>query len=122
MSKKTAIIGASENPNSYAFLAAMNLKSKSHDIVPLSIHEGEVANIKFQNLRVKPEIADIDTVTMYLNPSNQAEWENYILSLKPNRIIFNPGAENAPFANKAMKQGIETLNACTLVLLQTNQF
>ena len=122
MSKKTVIIGASEKTYSYAFLAAMNLTSKMHEIVPLSIHDGEVADIKFLNLHDKPKIPDVDTVTMYLNLTNQLAWEDYILSLKPKRIIFNPGAENASLAAKALKQGVEVLNACTLVMLQTNQF
>lgn len=70
----------------------------------------------------KDSFKDIDTVTMYLNPERQKEYEEYILSLHPKRIIFNPGAENPSFAEKATKEGIETIEACTLVMLGTGQY
>ena len=65
---------------------------------------------------------DIDTVTLYLNPVNQKEYYDYILSLKPQRIIFNPGAENEELAELATKKGILPVEACTLVMLSTNQY
>lgn len=122
MSKKTVIIGASSNPNRYAFMAAQDLKAHKHEIVPLSIHRGEVANEEFISLRNTPEIQDVHTVTMYINPTHQKEWEDYILSLKPNRIIFNPGTENHTLETRATSEGIETIRACTLVMLATNQY
>ena len=70
----------------------------------------------------KESFTDIDTVTMYLNPERQKEYEAYILSLHPKRIIFNPGAENPSFAATASDQGIETIEACTLVMLGTGQY
>jgi len=70
----------------------------------------------------KESFNDIDTVTMYLNAERQKEYEAYILSLHPKRIIFNPGAENPVFAETASEHGIETLEACTLVMLGTGQY
>lgn len=117
MSKKTAILGASPNPNRYAYLAAERLLSKQHAIVPIGIKKGEVLGHEILDLKSKPSVSDIDTVTMYIGPKNQAEWEDYILSLDPKRIIFNPGSENPDFAQKAKQAGIEVLYACTLVML-----
>ena len=117
MNKKTAILGASPNPNRYAYLAAQRLTSGKHEIVPIGIKKGEVFGKEILNIREKPEVKDIDTVTMYIGPENQEEWESYILSLKPKRIIFNPGSENPSLANEAKKQGIEVQFACTLVML-----
>lgn len=117
MSKKTAILGASTNPTRYAYLAAERLTANNHEIVPIGIKHGEVFGKEILDLRTKPQVENINTITMYIGPQNQAEWEDYILSLHPKRIIFNPGTENPAFARKATEKGIEVENACTLVLL-----
>ncbi|WP_421877320.1 CoA-binding protein [Marinoscillum sp.] len=122
MSKKTVIIGATTNPERYAYFAAGRLKQNDHTIVPVGIKKGDVFEEEILDLREKPEIPDVDTVTMYIGTRNQAEWMDYILSLNPNRIIFNPGTENLSFQEKANAQGIETLNACTLVMLSSNTY
>jgi len=122
MRKNTVIIGASERPSSYAYLAANNLLSNKHPIVLLSIHQGQIQGEEFINLQDKPEIENVDTVTLYINPLRQLEWEDYIVSLKPKRIIFNPGTENNSLERKANDANIETLQACTLVMLNTGQY
>lgn len=75
-----------------------------------------------RDIRKKPEIEDVDTVTLYLNPRNQEEWEDYILSLHPKRIIFNPGTENSSLRSKAEQLGVETEYACTLVMLSAGNY
>lgn len=115
--RKTVIIGATPNPERYAFLAAERLKAHGESFIPLGIKQGEVFGEQILDLRTKPNIQDVDTITLYLGPQNQAEWEDYMLSLNPKRIIFNPGTENPEFSQRANAQGIETENACTLVLL-----
>lgn len=122
MKKRTVIVGASENPSSYAYLAANNLKSKDHEIIPISIHSGSVLGQSFLDLNSRPSIAGVDTVTLYINPYHQAEWEEYILSLRPKRIIFNPGTENYSLKAKAAENDIETVFGCTLVMLNTGQY
>ncbi len=117
MSKKTAILGATPNSQRYAYFAADRLTAQDHEIVPIGIKNGSVFGKEILNLRDKPAVSDIDTVTMYIGPKNQGEWEDYILSLKPRRIIFNPGSENPHLAEKASSEGIEVMNACTLVML-----
>ncbi len=122
MSKKTAILGATPNPSRYAYLAAERLNAKQHEIVPIGIKKGHVFGNEILNLRDKPEVSDIDTVTMYIGPQNQGEWEDYILSLNPKRIIFNPGSENPDLAKKATDIGVEVLYACTLVMLGNGHY
>ena len=122
MSKKTAILGASPNPNRYAFLAAERLSASQHEFVPIGIKKGDVLGNQILDLKEKPKVEDVDTVTMYIGPQNQAEWESYILSLKPNRIIINPGSENPSLAQKATEAGIQTMNACTLVMIASGMY
>ncbi|WP_258098335.1 CoA-binding protein [Marinoscillum pacificum] len=122
MSKKTVIIGATPNPTRYAYFAAGRLKENNHEIVPIGIKKGEVFNEEILDLKIKPAIEDVDTVTLYIGPQNQPEWEEYILDLNPKRIIFNPGTENPELAQKAESKGIEALNACTLVMLSANTY
>lgn len=122
MSKKTIIFGATTNPNRYAYLAAERLTNHHHEFVPIGIKKGEVFGKEIVNLNDKPTITDVHTITMYVGPQNQKEWEDYILSLNPKRIIFNPGAENESLEKKAAKNGIEVLEACTLVMLGSGQY
>jgi hypothetical protein len=122
MQKKTVIIGATPNPGRYSSLAANMLSEYKHEVVPLGIREGQVAGQPIQDIRKHPAISDVDTVTLYLAPHHQPALYDYILSLKPRRIIFNPGAENEEFERLAEEKGIEATEACTLVLLRSKQF
>ena len=119
---KTVIIGASPNPSRYAYLAAQFLRSKKHEFVPVGIKKGEVQGQPILQITDKPEIKDVDTITMYVGPPRQIPWYDYILSLKPRRIIFNPGSENPELEKLAQSKGVEVIEACTLVMLRTNQF
>lgn len=120
--KKTVIVGASPNPSRYAYRAAHMLTSYGHPIIPLSIKRGTVAGEEIQDLREKPAIDDVDTVTLYVGPQKQPEWYDYILSLAPKRIIFNPGTENSAFIQLAREQGIEPVEGCTLIMLQVGTY
>lgn len=118
--KKTLILGATTNPSRYAYLAANRLVNAGHQIVNIGIKSGEVAGQPIQSFEtIHP---DIDTITLYLGPQNQKEYYKYILETNPRRIIFNPGTENPELEELAQYQGIETLEACTLVLLSTSQY
>lgn len=120
--KKTAIIGATPNPNRYAFMAAEMLKSYGHEIIPLGIKKGEMAGEEIVNIRNKPDTGKIHTITLYIGPQNQPDWYDYLISLKPKRIIFNPGTENNEFVRKARKKRIEIVEACTLVMLRVGTY
>lgn len=119
---KTLIVGASTNPSRYAFIAANMFHERGLDFVPIGIKKGEVFGKEIIDLRTKPELQDIHTITLYLGPSNQIEWMDYLISLDPKRIIFNPGTENPEFYKRATKAGIEVVTACNLVMLRTGQF
>lgn len=118
--KKTLVIGASENPERYSYLAVNRLRRNQHPVVAIGAKKGKVADVNIDTEK-KPE-PDIDTVTLYLNPARQPEYYDYILSLHPKRIIFNPGTENDELAEMAKAKGIQPMEACTLVLLSTGQY
>lgn len=119
---KTVILGASPNPHRYAYEAASKLNRKGLPFVPIGIKKGEVFGETILDLRSRPIIEDVHTITMYMNADHQNEWFDYILSLNPKRIIFNPGAENRKLENAAKEQGIITENACTLVMLSVGTY
>lgn len=118
--KKTLVLGASANPSRYSYLAMHRLKSKGHPVVAVGKKETAVDGIQIHKDHVAQE--GVDTVTLYLNPQNQVEYYDYILSLQPRRIIFNPGTENDDLVRKAKQAGIEPVIACTLVMLATGQY
>lgn len=120
--KKTVIVGATTNPGRYAYLAAEMLTDYKHEIVPVGIKKGEVFGSQILNIHEKPAIKDVDTITLYIGPQHQPEWYDYLLGLHPKRIIFNPGTENAAFERMAEEKGIEAIEACTLVMLRSNQY
>src|ERR1039458_5408444 len=117
---KTLVLGASTNPERYSFLAVKSLTDHGHEGVPVGLKTGSVNGIEILN--GKPELTDIDTITLYLNPANQLDWYDYILNLHPRRIIFNPGTENPKLEQFAQERGIQTVIACTLVMLSTGVF
>ncbi|MEO6540936.1 MAG: CoA-binding protein [Ferruginibacter sp.] len=118
--KKTLVLGASSNPARYSNLAINRLKSQQHPVVAIGKRAGNVAGIPIETGMVP--INEIDTITLYLNPANQKEYYDYIISLHPKRIIFNPGTENDELAELAIQNGVKPLEACTLVLLSTGQY
>jgi uncharacterized protein len=118
--KKTLVLGASDNPSRYSYLAIQRLHQYGHPVVAIGRKHTLVGDTTVETEKIP--FRDIDTVTVYLNPVHQQEYYDYILSLKPRRIIFNPGAENEELETLARHQGIEPIEACTLVLLSTNQY
>jgi len=118
--RKTLIIGATPDETRYAYKAAQMLRRFQHEIVNVGIKKGEVAGVAIE----KPDIIhkDIDTITLYIGPALQANYHEYILKTKPKRVIFNPGTENPALESLLRQHGIETLEACTLVLLSTGQY
>lgn len=120
--KKTVVFGATPNSGRYAFLAANLLREYKYSIVPVGIKKGNVAGQEILDLRQKPEIKDVDTITLYVGSRNLPEWHDYILGLKPKRIVFNPGTEDPELEKKAQNSDIETVYGCTLVMLRSNTY
>ncbi len=119
-SKKTLVLGASENPERVCNQAVRKLVKYGHDVIAVGLRPGKIDDTEI--LSGTPLLHGIDTISLYLGAKNQAPLYEYILSLNPNRIIFNPGAENDELAKLANKSGIETEEACTLVLLSLGQY
>lgn len=118
--KKTLVLGASANPARYSYLAINRLTANHHPVVAIGKRKSEVAAVTIETEKLPFE--DIDTVTLYLSEVHQKEYYDYIISLHPKRIIFNPGTENDELAELALKNNIKPLEACTLVLLSTDQY
>lgn len=120
MKKKTLVFGASTNPSRYSYLAINKLVSHGHDVVAYGLKEGVVAGIKIDTELL--EYDEVDTITLYMNPQRQREFYEYLMSLQPNRVIFNPGTENPEFYKLLRENNIQFEQACTLILLSINQY
>ncbi|HLO73786.1 MAG TPA: CoA-binding protein [Flavobacterium sp.] len=117
---KTLVLGASTNKERYSYKAIHNLVDKSHQVVAIGAKKGMAFDIPIETDKIG--FRAIDTVTIYLNPTAQEEYYDYVLSLKPRRVIFNPGTENPTFFKLLEANNIQYEVACTLVLLATNQY
>ena len=116
----TLVLGATTNPGRIAFQAIHRLVNKDYPVSAVGIREGEVAGIPIQ--LGTPDLEDVHTITLYLNPQRQQAYYDYILGLQPQRIIFNPGTENIELMQLAEEAGIATEMACTLVMLATEEY
>jgi predicted CoA-binding protein len=117
---KTLVLGASTNPSRYSNMATLSLLRHKHQVELIGKDKGNIEGIEIENNIEKAK--DIDTVTLYINPKVQENYQEAILNLKPRRVIFNPGTENPILQNKLTENGIEAVEACTLVMLSTNQY
>ena len=118
--KKTLVIGASENPDRYSNMAIRSLRNHGVEVVSVAKKMGKVLDVPIQT--DFPDATDINTVTMYIGPVRQPEYYEALLALNPERVIFNPGTENKELAGMLEQNGIKPLEACTLVMLSTNQY
>ncbi len=118
--KRTIVLGASPNPARISNGAVIKLVNQGFDVVPIGNREGQIAGLDI--LTGQPEVSDVHTITLYLNPKRQEQYYDYILALKPERIIFNPGTENPELVRLAEEKGIETEYACTLVMLALDDY
>lgn len=117
---KTLVLGASIKDYRYSNIAIRNLTEHGEEVVALGLRGGKVAGVEIET--GFPEFKNVHTVTLYLNAQRQAQYYDYIISLAPKRVIFNPGAENHEFADILVEKNIAFENACTLVMLSTDQF
>ena len=118
--KKTLVMGASTDPGRYAYKAIKMLQRYGHPVVAIGKTEDDLEGVKIQKEHVPFE--DVDTVTLYLNPMNQKQYYDYIVSLDPQRVIFNPGTENPELYALLRQNGIEIEIGCTLVMLSVNRY
>ncbi|MEZ4778771.1 MAG: CoA-binding protein [Flavobacteriaceae bacterium] len=118
--KKTLVIGASTNPNRYAYMAINRLLDHKFSVTAIGLQSGVIRGVAIETEKIP--FKGIDTVTLYISPKHQPEYYDYICSLKPKRVIFNPGTENPEFYKILQENNIAVEVACTLVLLSTNQY
>lgn len=114
------VLGASTNPDRYAYKAIVKLLNHGHKVFGIGNKPGTVRSVQF----IKPEDLNepVHTVTLYLGPQNQKPYYDFVLSLKPERIIFNPGTENNELKTLAENAGIRCVTNCTLVMLDAGIF
>ncbi|MEL6536314.1 MAG: CoA-binding protein [Bacteroidota bacterium] len=120
--KRSVVVGATPNQNRYAWLASEMLQEDGYPFIPLGIKTGEVFGQEILDIRKQPLIENVHTLTLYVGANNLEPYHDYLLSLRPKRIIFNPGAENPKLYQAALQQNIEVIEACTLVMLRSRQY
>ena len=118
--KKTLVIGASENPARVSNTAIQKLVAANFPVEAIGLRVGKVGDIPIQ--KGLPVLECIDTVTLYVGKKHQPSYYDYIISLKPQRVIFNPGTENPEFQELLKGKGIEAFDACTLVMLSMRTY
>ncbi|MFL9844974.1 CoA-binding protein [Flavobacterium rhizosphaerae] len=118
--KKTLVMGASTEPTRYSYKAIKMLERAGHPVVAVGKKEGNLDGVTIEKGKVPFD--GIDTVTLYLNPMNQAQYYDYIIGLNPKRVIFNPGTENPEFYDRLEQNNIEKEVGCTLVMLSIGQY
>jgi len=121
MEKVTLVLGASPNPDRFAYKAVRSLQRRNLPVIAIGRRDIDLGNLKIRK-GMPDDIGIVHTITLYMNAKNQKEYYNYILSLHPKRIIFNPGTTNPELADLAKKEGIEVVNDCMLVMLNTGKF
>jgi predicted CoA-binding protein len=118
--KNTLVFGASLKPYSYSYVAIKRLVEAGENVLAFGLREGRVAGVKIETSF--GSFREVDTVTLYMNPKRQVDFYETILSLKPRRVIFNPGTENPEFYDLLAAADIEVDIACTLVLLSIGRY
>lgn len=118
--KKTLVMGASPRPGKYSYIAVKRLLGAGVPVAALGRRPGLVCGVHIEDKPVHFE--DIHTVTLYLNAGNQRPYYDYIISLEPERVIFNPGAENPELYALLREEGIFFEEACTLVMLSVGTY
>lgn len=118
--KKTVVLGASPNPVRFSHKAVKSLLRHDQEVVAVGFKEGLIVDEEI--LVGTPHIEGVHTVSLYIGSSRQADYYDYILSLKPKRVIFNPGTINPEFMGRLKREGIEPLAECMLVLLSEDEY
>ncbi|MEM7574369.1 MAG: CoA-binding protein [Bacteroidota bacterium] len=120
MKSSTLVLGATPNPQRYAFIATLRLLAAGQEVELVGIKKGEIGGLSIQ--QGQPPLENIDTVTLYVGARHQPAYYDYLLSLKPRRVIFNPGTENPELMQLLRENGIEPVIACTLVMLASGEY
>jgi len=115
------VLGASNNPERYAYTCTHLLLKAGHQVIPVGIKKGHLEGLLIVNSHDPIKDKDIDIITIYMNSTHQRDWYDFILHTHPRKLIFNPGAENNELKKLAEFEGIETFEDCTIVMLKSDQ-
>lgn len=118
--KKTVVVGASPDSHRYSYRAVNALAGKGYDVTAVGLHGGNIGDFQIHTDFVP--VPNVDTVTLYVHPRNQGYWKDYIRSLNPRRVVFNPGTENPQFQRELEEEGIIADESCTLVMLSVGTY
>lgn len=121
MEQVTLVLGASTRPERFSHKAVLRLQKFSYPVIALGLREDYIGNIRIRK-GMPDDLGPVHTIAMYLGAANQKQYYDYIISLKPVRIIFNPGTINPEFADLARRSGIMTVNDCVLVMLNCGRY
>jgi uncharacterized protein len=121
MEKTTLVLGASHNPERFSYKAVRQLQAGNIPVIALGRRNADLGNIQIRK-GMPDDITGVHTVTMYLSAANQKEYYDFIFSLRPERIIFNPGTINPELQAIARQKGIEVITDCMLVMLRNGSF
>ncbi len=117
---RVLVIGASPNSSRFAYKCVRSLRRHDFEVAAIGKRRGKIKDIRIK--KGTPELSDIDTVVLYVGASEQPEYYEYILGMKPRRLIFNPGTYNKEFIDMAKEKGIETVVDCALIMLNSGTF
>lgn len=114
------VLGASPNPVRFSHKAVKSLLRHDQEVVAVGFREGLI--VEEEILTGHPPIEDVHTVSIYIGSSRQTDYYDYIFSLKPERVIFNPGTVNPEFMGRLKQAGIEPVSECMLVMLNDGEY
>jgi uncharacterized protein len=120
-SHHVAVLGASPKPARYANQAVRLLIEQGYRVTPIHPRFEEIEGLPVAN-RLDQVPQPVDTLTLYVGPERLAPQIPELVGLEPRRVIFNPGSESIALQRALDDAGIEWFEACTLVMLRTNQF
>ena len=115
---KTLVLGAAENPDRYSCKAVKALLRNDYEVVPVGFRSGSIKDTVI--LTGMPQIEDVDTILIYMGAKKQPDFYDYILNLNPRRVVFNPGAENPELQDILKEKGVEIVNDCALIMINTD--
>ena len=119
---KTMVLGASPKPSRYSHRVTLLLQAQGYQVIPVGVRPGIIGHQQIVDLKSKPLFPELHTITLYLSKNNQQFWYQYILDLKPQRVIFNPGSENPELSQLLYQARIEWEESCTLVMLSVGNY
>jgi len=121
--KQTVVVlGASDKPQRFSNKAIKKLQQYGHIVIPVHPRLKEIESVTVAASLNDVPANTVDTLTLYVGPERSIGLADAIVALHPKRVIFNPGTESELLQRKLSEHQIEWVEACTLVMLDTDVF